>query len=119
MDAERIEQIRALGDGLAAYVSGQNERRFFRNFYTENRYGYFRAELMKANLAAVRQGHSPLLTLASYLTVFEEGNDVARPDWLLARDLVLIRMVEQLHGNGWFGKNVDVLAEPEVSEVKS
>lgn len=113
MDEGRIEQIRALGDGLAAYVSGQNERRFFRNFYTENRYGYFRAELMKANLGAVRQGHSPLLTLASYLTVFEEGSDVARPDWLLARDLVLIRMVEQLHGNGWFGKNGDVLAEPE------
>lgn len=115
MEKDRIEQIRALGDALAAYVSGQNERRFFRNFYTENRYTLFRAELMKVNLAAVRQGHSPFLTLDSYLSVFEEGSDVSRPDWMLARDLVLIRMVEQLYGNGWFGKNVDVLAEQEAA----
>jgi hypothetical protein len=29
----------------------------------------------------------------------------------LARDLVLIRMVEQLYANGWLGANQDTLSE--------
>jgi CRISPR-associated protein Cst1 len=46
-----------------------------------------------------------------YVTVFEEGAELARSDWRLSRDLVLIRMVEQLYAFGWFGKNPDVLTD--------
>ena len=112
MDKERVEQIRALGDVLAAYVSSQNDRRFFRQFFTEQNYGYFRTALIKANLAHVKRGNPPLITLDPYIAVFEEGNELARPDWRLARDLVLIRMVEQLYEQGWLGSNVDVIPEP-------
>jgi CRISPR-associated protein Cst1 len=114
MDKERVEQIRALGDNLADYVSSQNDRRFFRNFFTVQRYGDFRTALIKANLAHVKRGHSPIITLDPYIVVFEEGDELARPDWRLARDLVLIRMVERLYGQGWLGNNVDVI--PEIAE---
>ncbi|RMD60059.1 type I-B CRISPR-associated protein Cas8b1/Cst1, partial [Candidatus Parcubacteria bacterium] len=70
MDKERIEQIRTLGDNLAAYVSGQNDRRFFRQFFTLQRYGDLRTALIKANLTYVRAGHAPLITLDPYITVF-------------------------------------------------
>ena len=50
-------------------------------------------------------------------TVFEEGDEVARPDWRLARDLVLIRMVERLYQLGWIGKNPDAI--PEVSDEET
>lgn len=109
MEKNRIEAIRNLGDRLADYVSRENDRRFFRDFFTERRYDYFRTALIKANVAYVRRGNPPLITLDPYIAVFEEGDEVARSDWQLARDLVLIRMIEQLHQKGWLGAHPDAL----------
>jgi len=83
------------------------------------RYDYFRTALIKANLAHVKRGNPPIITLDPYIEVFEEGNELARPDWRLARDLVLIRMVERLYEQGWLGSNVDVIPEPAEEETKS
>ena len=115
MDRQRIAEIRQLGDRLAAYVSGQNDRRFFRDFFTLQNYGHLRNALIKANMAHVRRGQPPLITLDPYLVVFEEGDEVAHSDWRLARDLVLIRMIEQLHGQGWLRQNTDAI--PDVVET--
>lgn len=111
MESERIENIRSLGDELANYVRSQNDRRFFRAFYTENRYDYLRNALIKANTEYVKRGNPPFLTLDTYISVFEEGEELARVDWRLARDLTLIRMVEQLYANGWLGTNQDAIPE--------
>jgi CRISPR-associated protein Cst1 len=111
MDKERIEQIRELGDRLAAYISGQNDKRFFTAFSAARRYDHFRMALIRANLAHVKRGNPPLITLDPYIEIFEEGEEMARPDWRLARDLVLIRMVEQLYQQGWLGSNPDAIPE--------
>ena len=111
METERIELIKQLGDTLAEYVSSQNDRRFFREFFTVQRYDYLRNTLVKANLAHARRGQAPIITFDAYIGVFEDGEDLARPDWRLARDLVLIRMVERLYELGWLGQNVDVIPE--------
>lgn len=111
MDKERIEKIRNLGDALAEYVNKENDARFFRDFFMQNRYDYFRNTLLKANLAAVRRGQSPILTFDSYIEVFEEGEEIPAADWRLARDLVLIRMIERLYQLGWFGTHEEVLTE--------
>ena len=111
MEADRIEAIRRLGDALAAYVGGENDRRLFQAIYQENRYDYLRNALIKANLAHVRRGHAPFLTMDDFIRVFEEGEELAYADWRLARDLLLIRMVEQLYANGWLGANRDAVAD--------
>lgn len=111
MEQERIDQIREMGDRLAAYVSSQNDKRFFQEFFTQNRYDYFRSRLLKANLAHVKRGNAPIVEFDPYIQVFEEGNDLARSDWRLARDLVVIRMVERLFALKWFDQNPDVLAD--------
>ncbi len=117
MDRDRIQQIRELGDSLAVYVTAQNDKGFFSAFF-QHRYDYFRAALIKANLAHVKRGNPPLITLDPYIEVFEEGDDVARPDWRLARDLVMIRIVEQLYRQGWLGNNPDAIPEvPEEPEL--
>lgn len=113
MDKDRIQQIRELGDRLAAYVSQENDRQFFAAFF-QHRYDHFRTALIKANLAYVQHGNPPLITLDPYIAIFEEGNEIAAPDWRLARDLVLIRMVEQLYRQGWLGSHPEAI--PEVSE---
>ena len=77
----------------------------------QNRYDFFRSRLLKANLAHVKRGNAPILEFEPYVQVFEDGEDLARSDWRLARDLVLIRMVERLYALNWFGKNPDALTD--------
>jgi CRISPR-associated protein Cst1 len=116
MSGTRIEAIREMGDRLADYVCDMDDRRFFRNFFRENRPQEFRAYLIKANLSAIRLGKAPLFTLDPYtqvfhLDLFDDGAEMLRVDWKFARDLVLIRMIEQLYTKGWIGKNPDLVAE--------
>ena len=111
MEPHRIAHIRKMADGLAEYVSHQNDRRFFREFYTSLRYGDLRTALVKADLAHVRQGNPPIIKFEPYIEVFEDGRELGRPDWRLARDLVLIRMIEKLHADGWLGRNAEVIEE--------
>ena len=111
MEKERIEEIRKMGDQLANYVRTQNDRRFFREFFHQRRPSDVRTLLIRANLEHVRRGNPPIITLDPYIEVFEEGYGLERPDWWLARDLVFIRMVEQLHEQGWLGENPDLVEE--------
>lgn len=118
MEKDAIEQIRKLGDKLASYVSESNDRRFFRNFFEEQRYDYFRTLLLKANRRQVVRGKKPLIEFEPYIEVFEEGEGLANKNWRLSRDLLLIRMIEKLFEDGWFGNNADVLIESE-EEIES
>jgi len=113
MEREQVEEIKKMGEAFANYVEQQNDRGFFRSFFTETRYTNLRALLLKANLNHVRKGHPPMIEFEPYITVFEDGEELGRSNWTLARDLVLIRMIERLHELGWFVKNPDAL--PEIS----
>ncbi len=115
MNQQRIQQIREMGDRLAQYVAGENDRRFFTDFFRLNYYDHFRNNLIKANVAHVKRGNAPLITLDPYIEVFEDGDEVAIQNWKLARDLVLIRMVEQLYLSGWLATNKEAI--PEVPDV--
>ncbi len=117
MEKEKIEQIRTLADTLADYISQQNDSRFFWEFYTQNRYDFLRNALLKANLNHVRRGNPPLLQFDPYIQVFEEGYELPSADWKLARDLVLIRMVERLYRLNWFGTHAQTL--PDLSEAEN
>lgn len=114
MERERIERIRAMGDALAEYVHGENDRHFFRNFMTAQRADHLRSTLIRANVARMKKGQSPLVAFDPYIEVFEMGEDLPRFDWKLSRDLVLIRMVERLYELGWIQSHAQEL--PEVVE---
>ncbi len=111
MEPHRIEQIRKMADGLADYVKHQNDQRFFRDFLMSRSYGALRETLLKANLAHVRQGNPPIVQFEPYIEVFEEGIEMEYRDWQLARDLLLIRMIEQLHTNEWLDRNKEAVEE--------
>jgi CRISPR-associated protein Cst1 len=118
MERTRIEAIRALGDRIAEYVASDNDRRFFQGLYRADRYVVLRGLLIKASNARLKKGQSPIVTFEEFLRVFEEGEELARVDWALARDLVLIRVIEELHKKEWFGKQPDVLEELDTEEDK-
>jgi len=118
MDKQRIEQIRTLGENLAHYVIGENDRRFFHTFLTAPRYDVLRAAMIRASLNLVKQGKEPLVRFDPFIEVFEEGEDLPYSDWRLARDLVLIRMIECLYDEKWLQANEEVLPD-EGAEVVS
>jgi CRISPR-associated protein Cst1 len=117
MDAHRIETIKRVADRLASYVSVSNDRQLFRGLWMSRRYGDFRRVLVTANTRNAQNGKEPLLSFEDFVTVFEFGEESGRPDWNLARDLVLIRVIEQLHQGNWFGSNPDVIAPEEIAQA--
>ncbi|MGQ9733377.1 MAG: type I-B CRISPR-associated protein Cas8b1/Cst1, partial [Candidatus Zipacnadales bacterium] len=119
MNKSRIESIRQLGDALAAHVNEENDRRFFQTLLNAGRYDALRAALIRVSVARVRRGKPPLVQFDPYIQVFEEGEDLPYADWRLARDLVLIRVIEQLHQLGWLTKHAEELPEPVADESET
>ena len=113
MDMSRIEAIRELGDTLADEIATQNDRRLWWGVYNADAYRQARLALIQASQRRLKRGIRPVLTLDEFLEVFEEGEELARVDWRLAWDLVLIRAIEKLYETKWFEKNRDVLGEEE------
>ncbi|NLY53164.1 MAG: type I-B CRISPR-associated protein Cas8b1/Cst1 [Firmicutes bacterium] len=109
MEPARIAEIKNLGDSLAEYIHSENDKRLFNSLLNAQRYDQLRAALIRANVACLRRRQEPLLRLKPYLAVFEEAEGLQYADWRLARDLVIIRVVEQLHEYGWLKAHADDL----------
>lgn len=116
MEKNRIDAIRTLGDRIAEHIVSDNDRRLFQGLYRVRRYIDLRNLLLKASNARLKKGQPPLIGFEEFLLVFEEGEEAARIDWALARDLVLIRMIEELYRQEWFGKQPEILEELEAEE---
>lgn len=115
MEKERIEMIRSLGDRIANEIMRRNDKKLFQNLWQINRYSELRALLIRAGMRRTERGEGPLVTFEEFVTIFECGEETQRNDWGLARDLLLIRVVEQLNHSGWFQKNRDAI--PEIVEA--
>jgi len=118
MQPNRIDQIRGLGDRLASYIQQQDDRRLLKALYFERQYWRFRAALLRAMYGY--NGDEPLVTFDGYTQIFEafeEGQGAERADWNLARDLLLIRIFEQLHAGGYWSVVKDALQEEDADEV--
>lgn len=118
MEKSRIEQIRVLGDRLAAYIQERDDRRLLKDLYFERQYWRFRAALLRAMYGYT--GDEPLVTFDGYTEIFEsfeEGQGAERADWNLARDLLLIRIFEQLHAGGYWSVVKETLQSEEEDKV--
>ncbi|MGQ9683683.1 MAG: type I-B CRISPR-associated protein Cas8b1/Cst1 [Anaerolineae bacterium] len=113
MKPDRTEAIRQLGDVLADYVVQEGDRRFFDTLLMARRYDVLRSALIRVSVARIKRGAAPVVGFDSYMAAFEEGQDLPYSDWRLARDLLLIRMIEQLYGKGWLQKHADGLPLPD------
>ncbi len=113
VDETRIEAIRAMADRLADYIDEQGDQRLFRTLlYGGSRgqdYQELRTRLIRADYDQVaRQG--PLFTMDDFLAVFE--NSDSQYTWLLARDLLLIRIIERLHERGKISPLREAISTP-------
>ncbi|MEJ5315067.1 MAG: type I-B CRISPR-associated protein Cas8b1/Cst1 [Anaerolinea sp.] len=119
MEDSRVQSIRELGDALAQYILDRNDRGVFNAFWMARNYGELRAVLIRASAAEVRAGRKPLITLDQFLAVFEQSEGVPFADWRLGRDLVLIRLLEQLYQKGWLQAHAEELPETAPEEENS
>lgn len=117
MEASRIQKIRELGDTLAEYVYGENDRRFFQTFLTARNYNVLRETLIRVSFARIKKKQPPLITFDPYIEIFEYGEGLPDVNWRLIRDLILIRMIERLYELGWIQENAQEIPEPEEEVV--
>lgn len=117
MSPDRISRIRDFADGLAKYIQTRNDAPFFRRI-TYARYPWIlRGELVKAQRNEFLKGSDLLFSLDEYIAVFEGDDTAGVADWSLVRDLICIRLVEQLHKEGWL--TPDKLVTDVVEEQQS
>lgn len=116
MERARIEGIRALGDRLAGLIQTENDRRLFQRVYTARKAFEVRNLLIQLSMKLLKDGLEPALRLNEYLTIFEEGEELARADFGLAWDLTRVRVIEALYDLKWFDGNHEVLEELPIEE---
>jgi len=112
MDTDRIAAIKTVADRLADYIRTRDERLFKTLFNARNEYS-FRLELIKA----ARNAQPPLFSLDEFVQAFFTTTeaDTLRSDWLLARDLMIIRIIEKLYESG----QVEIIQKTAVEEEVS
>lgn len=108
MQDYRVNAIRELGDRLADYIA-ERDPSFWDALHLSRTYSGLRVRLIRACQAEQKAGRAPLISFDDFITIFEEGEDLARPDWSLARDLVLIRVIERLYQRKWFAEHPEAL----------
>lgn len=109
METDRIKAIRAVADRLASYIQTQDERLFKDLFNARNEY-QLRTLLIKAD----KNAQPPLFTLDEFVEAFftTTEKDTLRSDWSLARDLMVIRIIEKLYEGG----KVEIVQEAAVED---
>jgi CRISPR-associated protein Cst1 len=124
MNERRINTIRDMADRLADYIHTENDKTFFTRFYSATYYEQLRNQIIKVSEALLKRGQPPLVEFDSYVAVFEEPSfdqelKQSRNTWRLARDLMLIRMIERLYQLKWLQTNLDAIPEVTAAEAES
>jgi CRISPR-associated protein Cst1 len=119
VDETRIEAIRAMADRLADYIEMQGDQRLFKTLLYGGNSGQDRQELfnrlIRADYEVVKQPKL-LFTYDEFLAVFE--NSTSHYTWMLARDLLLIRIIERLHEHGKIEQIRDAVGTPPERKIE-
>jgi CRISPR-associated protein Cst1 len=106
MEQERIEAIRKMGDKFARYVHEENDFKFLNKLLWARYYNDVSRILtltcvqQEKRLKRTQAKSDPFIRLDEYLAVFQQAEGVAHLQWSLIRDLLIIRMIENLHDWG-------------------
>lgn len=115
MEEQRLTAIREFSDKIAVYIDRVNDRNLFKSFIYESKQWEIRNALTKAQRNRARENNELLFGLDEYLKVFVADDAIGKFDWGLTRDLISIRLVEQLFHKKFFDKagNQELLIEPQ------
>lgn len=114
MEQQRIDAIRTFADRLAVHIATRNDKKLFGTVVRADKAWELRNALTKAQRNEADQNGRLLFGLDEYLAVFEADDSVGRTDWSLVRDLISIRLVEQLHASNFLTR--DMLQDDEPTQ---
>lgn len=104
MNEERIKAIRAFADRLAEIIDDHNDKRLFQGLvYTAKEWEY-RALLTKVQRQYANDRNQLLFGLEQYLDLFLQTDGGGPSQWSLVRDLISIRLVEELFKKKFFDR---------------
>jgi CRISPR-associated protein Cst1 len=118
MEQARVDALRELGDAIAQYLIETDDRRLFGRLYRATKYFEIRILLIKMSGNKVFKGEAPIISFDNFITIFEEAEELARVDWHLAWDLVLIRVMEKLYQQNWLQDKEELAKELEKEEAE-
>lgn len=117
MDKYRIDKIKELGTRLAEYIQTVDPN-FYRSLYLIRKPYQMRLLLIQAAHKARAERQQALLPFDDFTVVFFEfDGEIAREDWYLAFDLLVIRVIEEL-SEEWISANTDLLEELEKNNIR-
>lgn len=120
VDGRFVESIKQFADRLADYIERTNDKPLFRSIVYARGPRELRGALVRAQRNQARERNELLFGLQEYLDVFEADEAIGRSDWSLVRDLVSIRLVEELYRRGFFAKedNKELLVDEEEAALE-
>lgn len=115
VDGRFVEAVKQFADRLADYIDRTNDKPFFRSLVYACGPRELRGALVRAQRNQARARNELLFGLQDYLDIFEADEAIGRSDWSLVRDLVSIRLVEELYKRGFFARedNKELLVDEE------
>lgn len=117
MNQDRIERIREFADRLAELIDKHNDKQLFRGLvFTANETQY-RLLLTKVQRNYAREKNALLFSFEDYLNMFLADDGGERIYWSLIRDLISIRLVEQLFNRKFFERAVNAGALDQSEET--
>jgi CRISPR-associated protein Cst1 len=120
MDRTRLEKIRIFADKIAGFIAEQNDRKLFNVLLFQAKKPWeLRTALAKAQRTAAKSQNQLLFGLDEYYDVFEAEDAVGITRWDLVRDLIAIRVVENLHGLKWSNFKDVIEEEPEEDQAEN
>lgn len=117
MSPDRVERVRAFADMLAQYIAQKNDKGVLRAVTFSQRPWELRNALEKAQRNEYLRNQKLLFGFDEYVAVFEAEDNAGFADWSLMRDLICIRMIEQLHKAKWLVP--EELKSEAVEEIQS
>ncbi len=115
MTPERIEITRKVADELAREIHANNDQNLYRQLMglsrEANNYNNFRTILIRAIRKRLHRTNHLMLGLDDYVSLFEQDESIPKSDWKLVRDLIRIRVMEQLYQANFFAATPEILEE--------
>lgn len=115
MDRTRIAAIKQLADALAEYITATNDAQAFRSILRARREGELRGAVVRAQRREAERGRL-LVDFEGFVNALVADDVLGRMPFQLARDLIAVRLVEQLHERGWFAAHEEALSDLEPDE---
>ena len=119
MEKELLDLLRELGDRFAEYAL-RKKRSFYFEFGRARDYSTWRRTLLRAADDSARSGHGTvLITADEFVRAFTAPRDAQYFDWRLARDIVMLRMIEVMAQSGAAPSEEEELFSDEGEDTES